>query len=230
MPKNSLFRRLLFLGAGLFSLAAQAERREYRFRNFDRLILGNAFVIDVKQGSEFKVVADGAPRDLKNLEGSIRQNTLRIRFKLSYLTPSRQRLRLSITMPTLRGLSFGGASQSTVSGFNDLGLVDVLISGASKAKIAITAKKVNLNVSGASEVVLTGRATDVSGDVSGASDLKGYDFEMTRADFELSGASVARVLVTKALLADATGASRVSYRGGATIRASTSGASSVQSE
>ncbi|MCY7350708.1 MAG: DUF2807 domain-containing protein [Cytophagaceae bacterium] len=230
MPKATSFRFLFLLGAGLFSLAAQAERREFNFRNFDRLNLGNAFVIDVRQGTEFKVVADGAPRDLNNLVGGISRNTLKIRFKSSYLTPSRQRLRLLIVMPTLRGLDFTGASQSTVNGFNDLGVVDVLISGASKAKIAINAKKVNLNVSGASSVVLTGRATDVNGDVSGGSNLKGYDFEMTHADFELSGASMAQVLVTKALLADATGASRVSYRGGATIRASTSGASTVRSE
>jgi hypothetical protein len=65
-------------------------------------------------------------------------------------------------------------------------------------------------------------------DVSGASDIKAYDFTTTTCNIEASGASGVRITVDKELSAKLSGASNVTYKGGALIRdIKTSGASSV---
>ncbi len=230
--KRKLISRIVFLVAGiaLATLTARAERREFVLRGFDRLVLGNEFVIDIKQGNEFKVSANGAPRDLKNLEAVLNGRTLTVRFNSTYLTPSKMRIRLSVVMPTLRGLDLNHETNTTVEGFNDLDALDLAVAGESKAKLKITARKMRLNVSGASEVTLTGETQELTGTVSGTSEVLGFNFEIANARLNVTDNSNAHLLVTKALLAEATGSSNVRYRGGARLQASTSATSTVRNE
>lgn len=231
MKTNFISRPLLLLmGLLLVALTVRAERREFLLRGFDRLVLGNEFIIDVKQGNEFKVSAHGAPRDLTNLEAVMTGRTLAVRFKNTYLTPSKMRIRLSVVMPTLRGLALGGESNATVEGFEKQDAVDLALGGGSKAKMKVSARKMRLNVTGASELTLSGEAEELSGTVSGASEVWGFNFEIRNAKLNVMDNSNAHVLVTKALLAEATGSSNVRYRGGAVLRASTSATSSVRNE
>jgi hypothetical protein len=231
MKKNWFSRFVLLVtGVALVALTARAERREFALRGFDRLVLGNEFVIDIKQGTEYKVSANGAPRDLKNLEAVLHGRTLTVRFASSYLNPSKMRIRLSVVMPTLRGLDLNQETSTTVEGFNDLDALDLSVAGESKAKLKITARKMRLNVSGESEVSLTGETQELTGVVSGASEVWGFNFEIANARLNVTDNSNAHVLVTKALLAEATGSSNVRYRGGARLQASTSATSSVRNE
>jgi hypothetical protein len=232
MKLNRYFRTLpLLVALTLVTLGAFAQSRSFDLKNFDRLDLGHAFQIDVRQGSNFKVTAEGEQKDLDDLEANVSSNTLKIRFKESKKWNNRQeRVRIAITMPTLRGLDLSGATQTTVEGFNNLNEVDLDISGASRVNLALTAKKINLDVSGASNVTMTGKASQMEGDISGATSFKASDFEVANVRLEVSGASSARLHVTNGLVADASGASSVRYRGKASVQANTSGASSVRSE
>lgn len=232
MTRSTSFRLLAVLLVLLCASAdVWAQSRTFDLKNFDRLDLGHAFQIDVRQGSTFKITAQGEQKDLDDLEANVSGNTLKIRFREARKWNNRQeRVRIAITMPTLRGLNLSGATQSTVEGFNNLNEVDLDISGASSSRIALTAKKVNLDVSGASSVTLTGKANQMEGDISGATSFRASEFEVGNARIEVSGASTAKLFVTNGLVADASGASSVRYRGKASVQANTSGASSVRSE
>jgi hypothetical protein len=231
MKTTFFFRTYCLLTCLLLGAASvHAERREFVLRGFDRLVLGNEFIIDIKQGTEFKVSAHGAPRDLTNLEAVMTGRTLAVRFKNTYLNPSKMRIRLSVVMPVLRGLALGGESNATVEGFENQDAVDLALGGGSKAKMKLSARKMRINVAGASELTLSGEAEELSGTVSGASEVRGFNFEIRNAKLNVMDNSNAHVLVTKALLAEATGSSNVRYRGGAILRASTSATSSVRNE
>ncbi|RRB04338.1 head GIN domain-containing protein [Larkinella rosea] len=212
------------------NLSVQDENRTFNVSNFDRLDLGSAFIIHVSRGSGYKVTASGRSSDLDDLEAKVISNKLQVRYKdKNGWNRNRQRVTINVTMPDLRSVSFSGASRSDVTGFRNLKELGIDISGASTSTIEVDAERVMVDLSGASNVTLTGQAKRLEGEVSGATTLKAYDLKVANATVDLSGASSARMNVTDRLDAEASGASSLTYRGSASIRSNTSGASSIKS-
>jgi len=235
MNAPSFSRRLLLLLAALLvaPLAmAQDQTRTFSVSNFERLDIGSAMIINVSQGSGYNVTVTGRSEDLDDLEAVSSGGTLRVRYKdKNGWRKNRERVTVTITMPTLRGASFSGASKATVRGFRNQNALDLDVSGASTATIEVDAERVGIDFSGASTVTLTGKAKRLEGEISGATTLRGYDLSVEQAQLEASGASRAMVNVSGRLAANASGASSISYKGStSSIQANTSGASSVRRE
>lgn len=189
----------------------QQEEKEYSIIDFNRLEVGDAIDVTVVQGPEFSVNVSGDRRNIDDLEIKRIDYTLRVKFDRSDRWDDRQYTTyLTITMPSLNGVSFSGAVKSDISGFSNE-LMDIKLSGASQLKIDGFAR--NLNV-----------------DLSGASKLRGFELETGITTIDASGASDAEILATEELNAKASGASDIRYRGNPRIAVSTSGASTVQAE
>lgn len=228
----SAFVVVLTVWCSAFAQDKGSYTKDFKLQGFDRIDMGSAFIIDIRPGSH-KVVVSGEEDDVKEIEASVSGGTLRVRYKESKgwsWNRNRKRVYVNITMPTLRGLDLSGATKSTITGFNDLDVLDLDISGASTSNISVNAKRVNVDVSGASNITLNGRAREMSGEVSGATSFKAYEFSVQNVDIDVSGASSARVNVSENLVADASGASSIRYKGSPRVKMNTSGASSVRSE
>lgn len=210
-------------------LTVQEESRTFNVSNFDKLDLGSAFTIHVSHGSGYKVTASGRSSDLEDLEAKVSGGKLQVRYKDRLGNRNRQRVTVNITMPELSSVEFSGASRSDVTGFRNVKELGVSISGASSSTVEVDAERVMIDLSGASSVTLTGQAKRLQGDVSGATTLKAYDLKVASATVDISGASSARMHVTDKLDAQASGASNLTYRGSASLRSNTSGASSIRS-
>ena len=206
----------------------QEMERDYAILDFDRLEMGDAFVISVQQSPLFSVSVRGDRRNIDDLEVEKVGSTLRIRYDepeyRQYTTY------ITITMPSLRGANFSGASVSTVTGFNDLGELDVTLSGASVSQVSLEAQSLRLNLSGASKLTLSGEAAALQATVSGASIYSGFAFGVDDANVDVSGASKMHLTARQKLNAVATGASTVLYRGSPSVTSQVSGASSVQAD
>ena len=198
--------------------------------DFDQLVMGNAFTIHVERGRGFSVKATGELNDLDDLEMSVsRSGVLEIRYRNTWRS-RRERMDIEIVMPSLRGVDFSGASVSTIEGFDNVPTLDYRLSGASKSVFTGSADRLDLDLSGASELDLRGGGGTLTGDLSGASQLFAFDFPVEQADFNLSGASRARLRVAKLLKVDASGGSNLRYRGDPAIEQLLSGGSSVTRE
>ncbi|WP_128545924.1 head GIN domain-containing protein [Larkinella soli] len=204
----------------------EEDDRTYGLTNFDRLDIGSAFNIKVEQGSAFRVEARGNRNDLDDLEIYTSNGTLHAQFRRNR---SRRRydLYINITMPTLRGVEFSGASRSTIDGFQGLRELDITLTGASKSTVDVAADRLNFDLSGASDLDISGGTGLLRGELSGASSLYAFEFPVDEAELDLSGASSARVRVAKRLDVTASGASNVRYRGTPELRSRLSGSSSV---
>lgn len=219
---------LLWLALSSLSFA-QETTRTLKVSDFTKLSMGSAFKIDVKRGSNYHVTVSGKADDLDDLEYGVSKNTLRVGYKNNNWKKSRETVRVSVTMPSLDGVDFSGASVAKVGGFEKGRGMSITVSGASKVEMDFSADKVFLDLSGASRLTLMGRAEVLEGELSGASTFNGKDFPVKEADLEASGASNASVVANSALRADASGASRISYAGSAReVRSSSSGASSIR--
>jgi len=103
------------------------------------------------------------------------------------------------------------------------------VSGAAKVSVAdLKNPLLQLDSSGASKVNLSGETDKLVIDVSGASSVNAEDLKSRAATVDASGACKVSVFATESVRGDASGASRITYTGGATnIEKKASGASSV---
>ena len=94
------------------------------------------------------------------------------------------------------------------------------LSGACDFKGAVSVAELKISLSGASDVTIKGTATDVQIESSGASDFKGFDLTTDFCKAKASGASDVNITVNKVLIANASGASDIYYKGNAELKES----------
>ena len=127
----------------------------------------------------------------------------------------------------LQSIEIGGASSFTSDGEIKADKLDIEVSGASHFDANIDCQSLEVSVSGASSAEIGGKAVNANIEVSGASKLSsnGEYLSTDYADVDLSGASTAEIICNKNITGEASGASKLSFRGAAKADVSTSGAS-----
>lgn len=206
----------------------QEIEKEFNEIDFDRLEIGDALHIDVEQGNFFEIVVRGDRRNVNDLEVLKEGSTLVIRF--DEWENRRHETYITITMPTIVAANFSGATNSRLSGFDELTKFDFYLSGASVSQLDVVAGEFNTVISGASVLNIRGSAATLDAEISGASVLKGFNFPVVDADVLATGASHGSITVADQLHAVASGASSITYRGNPTVTSDVSGSSSVRQE
>jgi hypothetical protein len=234
--KTSFLRNTIAIGLLALSLTScfdyedegplQYEEERFTLTDFDRLEIGDAFIIRVTEGSYFSVEVRGDRRNLDDLEVYKSGNTLVVRY--DRYESRKHETYIDIVMPSISAAVFSGATNSVITGFDDLELVNISLSGASVSQIDVETVQLNINLSGASVADLRGQALSLDAEVSGASSIKAFTLPVINATLNVSGASVAKITVSDNLEATISGASTVIYRGNPVISEDVSGGSSLQ--
>ncbi len=197
---------------GVFEEKGQHEKK-FDLKGFDKVEVGGAFIVTIRKGSSFEVIADTDNQsDLDDIDFDIRNNTLEIGHKDKFSFSRRhETVRINITMPSLEGLDISGASTIKVIGFKDKSTdLDIQLSGASKAAIDVEVRKIEFDASGASKADLRGSAERVNMDVSGACQIDAKRMEINQARADASGASHISFGKVKDFDSNTSGASKVS--------------------
>lgn len=202
--------------------------RTYDFRNFDELEVSDAIRVNVVSGTAFEVSATGERNDLDDLNVFVQDGKLTARYNNSW--KKRQRMDIDITMPDLAGVDFSGAVNAKIEDFVNLPSVEIELSGASQCDFEGTGTTLKFDINGASRLNTFGKMKFLDGEASGASQLNAFDLETEESDLEVSGASHAKVWVTRLLDVKASGASNVRYRGNPKVEKEVTGGSSVRAD
>jgi hypothetical protein len=205
----------------------QNDERNYAIQDFDRLEMGNAFVITVTQSPTYAITVRGDRRNLDDLNVTKIGSTLRIDYVNG--RSHEHTTFVTIGMPALRGASFSDASSSAVSGFKS-DMIDLVLTDASISQFNIESKRCDIILSGASKLTVSGSGDAINAKVSGASELFAYDFTAGVVDADASGASKVNVYASRQLKATASGASVIYYKGAPSVISNTSGSSSIASD
>jgi len=202
--------------------------REFTFTDFSEISAGGAFNMEVRQGSKFKVTAEGSQRFIDHLAMEREGNLLKIEMRHGFNIFGRDpRGNLSITLPELSRLKITGANKAMISGFNGAEM-NLRIAGASEVEMNSSYERLNIEIAGASSLTLSGEGKDLDVNVSGASKLKAFDYETGNCKIKVNGASKAEVNVSGELEADANGASEILYKGLPKITSDVTGFSSIK--
>lgn len=179
---------------------------------FTKVYGGERFNIIITKGTSFSVKAKGPTNSVNDIEWTVANNILDIQYK--HYESNRPVIDITVTLPILTQLNLSGASSGTINGFaGSFTVIRTVLSGASKCVLNGTGVNTQIDISGASELTVNGGTESLYGTISGAGKLNAYDLVSTEVDISASGGSEARVKVTDRLFIEATGGSRVYYKG-----------------
>ena len=213
---------------GVLTGSGKLKTEEYAFSDFNFIEISSAFEFDISKSSSYGVSITADDNVIEKVQVTKEGDTLKIGLKPT-LSLGPVILKVTVTVPQLRGLGISGASHGTISDFSSTENLGITVSGASMVTGDITAGNVEFVISGASTVQLEGSAKDMIADVSGASRLNLGGFVVNNANVTISGASTGTINPGGKLDANLSGASRLKYIGEPTLgTVNITGASSIE--
>ncbi|MFD2570429.1 PspC domain-containing protein [Spirosoma soli] len=188
-----------------------SNTRQFNVSAFSKVDVGGAFVVRFRKGTTYKVVADGREEDLEDIEVKVNGSTLDVSVdrKGIFDWGNRNRVGLTITVPSIDELKLSGASKASLVEFGNFNDLNIDMSGACRTVFDGDVKNLTIGLSGASNVVLRGRATQLEADLTGASKLDAMGMSVDKASVDASGASHANLGQVGSLDSETSGASKV---------------------
>ncbi|MEM0940609.1 MAG: PspC domain-containing protein [Bacteroidota bacterium] len=203
----------------------------YQFEDFDEVKFVSMFDFEIERSDDYTISLEGDEDYLKEVSINQEGNELEIKYKKDWEwwknRKPRDRIKVFITMPVLEHLDISGACEGKVWNFNNSD-ISFDIMGASEVWADISPNYLGADLNGASKLILVGTASELEVDLNGASKLDAFNFRVENVDVKASGASAAKVYAENELVANASGASTIRYRGSASVNSESYGLSSVK--
>lgn len=191
------------------------------------VVAGANFVVRLNRGGPAQAVVRMDDNLADRVEATVTGDQLRLGVKPG-MSVRNATLTAEVTVGQLDRLTADGASRVMLNPALAGPALQLVVAGTSAVTGPVTVGQVQATVSGASTLALSGQVQDLRLRAAGASRLPLADLAVRSLDVVLSGASHATVTVNDSLVARATGASVLRYRGDPTVtRAQTSGMSSI---
>ncbi|MFS4491950.1 head GIN domain-containing protein [Maribacter sp. 2308TA10-17] len=201
----------------------------YSIPDYSALDVSNAFNVYVTFSSDEEDIRIEAN---ENLHGRIivkrDGNALVIKLKKFTQVRGNATLNAYITTNQLSEIDLSGASTLRLENLWDIEDGSIDISGSSEFTGEVNTKRLDIDSSGDSQTDIFGNIEVLNADLSGSSEIRDFDLTAERLRIDLSGASKAYLRVNETIEVEASGASKLSYKGEARItQKDLSGASEI---
>lgn len=200
---------------------------------FNAIKVSGGIDVYISQSAEIALAVSALQDDVKeNLKTVIEGDVLKIFYESNNNWKRRNsKLRVYVSCTSLKKIEASVACNVILVDSLQSENLNLQISGASQLNGKFNVDNLDIKLSGASDLYISGIAKKVNMDCSGASDVHGFDLQTDDCDIIASGASDISITVNNQLVAKATGASEINYKGAANItKIESSGASSIQKE
>ncbi|MEJ8755848.1 DUF2807 domain-containing protein [Pontibacter sp. H259] len=188
--------------------------KSFNYTDFNYISIAGPYHVQIKQGNRHSITVRGSEKEIRRMEINKNGDELTIESEdnVINLFEDREPILIQITVPNLAKLALGGAIKADVIGIKTDEL-SLGLAGATKAAINVRARSIKADIAGASDTRFTGTADRFDLEAAGACKIDADELRANNVVVELTGASKADVYATKSLRADATGASRITYKG-----------------
>lgn len=194
---------------------------------FSGIDVGGAFEVILIKANKEKVVLEIDDNLMPYVTTKVFGGILEIDNKKNFRNP--KELKVTIYYKSIDEIDLSGAASLFSEDVLKTESLEIDASGASYIELKLDIDYLEADFSGASKADFSGRAKSVEVETSGATVFRAVDLETESCEIDASGASVARIWVTKELSLEASGASSVRYKGSPNIDIiSVSGAASVR--
>ena len=218
-----------FLGGERISGDGHVVSQPRNVTGFNSLDISGGIKVHIRQDAVAAVKVEADQNLMEYIEVFTDGSTLVIKQKDGVnLNPSKDII-VSVAAPIYKDIEVSGAcdiiGDGPITGSEEVRLD---VSGASTINLRINVPKLHSELSGSSHLNLNGQVADFWVKARGACEIKSYDLITDNTTLDVSGASDAEVTVNKKLEVEASGASKVLYKGKPSISQNSSGASEVR--
>ncbi|AKD05285.1 PspC domain-containing protein [Pontibacter korlensis] len=191
-----------------------SNSRSFNFRDFNRITISGPYHVQLRQGSSYRVAVRAAKDELERMKLDQQGNELEIRTEQKYfrLFDDRKPVLIQITAPDINNIELNGAIKADIGNLKADNL-KMSLSGAIQTLANLNVRNLSVDASGATISKFTGKADRFELDATGACGIDADNLEARYVDVDVTGAGVAEVYATNTLRADASGTSRIVYRG-----------------
>jgi hypothetical protein len=189
------------------------QERTISVTGFKKIYAGGSFTVDIVKGNDFSVKAKGRPADLDDLDLTVTTGDI-LNIEYDHYEPGRYRVDFTITLPLLTQVNLSGDAGGKVNGFADQQtLLRTVLSGNGELNLNGTAINLPVDLSGNAKLTVSGTTLSLYGDISGNAALHAYTVTATDVDINASGNAHAYVFPQQSFFVEASGESRVYYKG-----------------
>lgn len=174
---------------------------------FENVQISNVITTNVRYGEEFSVVVNADEVAISNVLTKVSGNTLMIDLEKNQ-NYENIRLQVDITMPTIFHIQHAGVSNSNLSGFHGLDVLEVTHQGVGNLSLEGSANKLYVIHSGVGK-------------------MNAFGFSAKNCDIDFSGVGSMELTVTEMLEGELSGVGNLSYKGHPSINIDDSGVGNV---
>ncbi len=220
MYKLYCFFILLSLGAfgqKQFIVDANASMRQVD-ESFSKIKISGPLKVYLNQANEESIAISASEEKFKNaIKTVVKNNVLHVYLEMNNkLWRNNINPKVYVAFKQLTNLEISGAASVMNVGSIKGNELSVDISGACKLAANIDVQELHFEISGASKAIISGNTNKLLLDCSGASDFSSFDLLAKKAQIDVSGASDVDINVSQSIQANASGASRLYYKGNPT--------------
>ena len=187
-------------------------KRDRSVSYFDGVRVSTGIDVYLTQGEKESITVEADENLQEYILTEVRDNVLVIRFdNVNVREAETKRVHVTIKdVKSLKTTSAGDIICKTPIKADDL---ELDASSAGDISMELYAKNVVVDISSSGNIKLWGEADNLDASLSSAGDLEAYDFKVKEAKVGVSSAGDARINVTEKLVARASSAGDVTYRG-----------------
>ena len=172
---------------------------------FTRIRANGPYEIEVSQGPQSAIKITGDDNIVALVKTRIDDDTLVIETEENYSTD--KPLKISVTMPEVKGLELNGSGDVSVSNLDG--------------------KELDLELNGSGGFKLNGKVEKLRVEVNGSGDIDATALEAKQAQADISGSGSVRVFAKETLDADISGSGEVRFKGSPKVNKSVTGSGDV---
>jgi len=220
----------MFVSAQWGSIHGEGDvvKQELNLATIMGVRLGFSGDIILTQGSVQKIVMEGQQNILDNIERDIDHGIWKVNFDKG--VKNAKPVKIYITLASLKEVYVSGSGNiSTTNRFENLGDLEVGVSGSGDIRLDVNAGDVEASVSGSGDVALQGSASNLEVNISGSGDVHAGDLRTGNCEVSISGSGNATLYCTSSIEGSVSGSGDVRYKGDpAKVRASVHGSGDVR--
>lgn len=182
----------------------------------------------LRQGPFAPVLLEADDNLLPEIETTVEERTLKLRFKRPISVSGRKTMRLTVTAPAFDSIGVAGSGDVSADLLR-AGDLAVSVAGSGDVKFGqLECASLKLSLAGSGDFRAAGRAGEFKANIAGSGDIDAARLETKRTAVSIAGSGDAKVWATEALSASIAGSGDVRYQGDPAISRSVVGSGTVR--
>lgn len=197
---------------------------------FSEVSIGGPFVVELTQGENYAVRIETDENLIRYINFDKDGRRLKIKVHNGVNIRSKHGVKVYISMPEVRAVSFAGSGKVMVKGklVADKKL-DFSVAGSGDIEADIDCPEVDADIAGSGTIKLSGQTREVKIDIAGSGDFKAENLLSERAKISIAGSGSAWVFASTNLDISIAGSGDVYYKGNpGNIKRSVAGSGNIK--